>query len=122
MKYKVTPAEKSTVKIAITFTPDEWAAANDKAYLENRKKYAVNGFRKGKVPKHVLEMYYGKGIFYEDALNDLFAEHYPVILEKEKDAFTPVGDPALSVDDISDSKVVLVAVTPVKPDVTIGRR
>ncbi len=121
MKYKVTPAEKSTVKIAITFTPDEWAAANDKAYLENRKKYAVNGFRKGKVPKHVLEMYYGKGIFYEDALNDLFAEHYPVILEKEKDAFTPVGDPALSVDDISDSKVVLVAVTPVKPDVTIEK-
>ncbi len=121
MKYKVTPAEKSTVKIAITFTPDEWAAANDKAYLENRKKYAVNGFRKGKVPKHVLEMHYGKGIFYEDALNDLFAEHYPVILEKEKDAFTPVGDPALSVDDISDSKVVLVAVTPVKPDVTIEK-
>ena len=121
MNYTATPAEKSTVKIAMTFTPEEWAAANDKAYLENRKKFAVNGFRKGKVPKHVLEMYYGKGLFYEDALNDLFAEHYPAILEKEKDAFTPVGDPALSVDDISDSKVVLVAVTPVKPDVTIEK-
>ena len=121
MNYTATPAEKSTVKIAMTFTPEEWAAANDKAYLENRKKFAVNGFRKGKVPKHVLEMYYGRGLFYEDALNDLFAEHYPAILEKEKEAFTPVGDPALSVDDISDSKVVLVAVTPVKPDVTIEK-
>lgn len=121
MKYKVTPAEKSTVKIDITFTPDEWAAANDKAYLENRKKFAVNGFRKGKVPKHVLEMYYGKGLFYEDALNDLFAEHYGPILEKEKNNFTPVGDPALSVEEISEKKVVLTATTPVKPDVTIEK-
>ena len=121
MKYTVTPAEKSTVKIAITFTPEEWAAANDKAYLENRKKFAVNGFRKGKVPKHVLEMYYGKGLFYEDALNDLFAEHYPAILEKEKEAFTPVGDPALSVEEISEEKVTLTALTPVKPDVTIEK-
>lgn len=121
MKYTVTPAEKSTVKIAITFTPEEWAAANDKAYLDNRKKFAVNGFRKGKVPKHVLEMYYGKGLFYEDALNDLFAEHYPAILEKEKENFTPVGDPALSVEEISDEKVVLTATTPVKPDVTIEK-
>ena len=121
MNYTVTPAEKSTVKIAITFTPEEWAAANDKAYLENRKKFAVNGFRKGKVPKHVLEMYYGKGLFYEDALNDLFAEHYPAILEKEKEAFMPVGDPALSVEEISEEKVVLTATTPVKPDVEIEK-
>ena len=121
MNYTVTPAEKSTVKIAITFTPEEWAAANDKAYLENRKKFAVNGFRKGKVPKHVLELYYGKGLFYEDALNDLFSEHYPAILEKEKENFMPVGDPALSVEELSDEKVVLAATTPVKPDVTIGK-
>ena len=71
--------------------------------------------------RHVLELYYGKGLFYEDALNDLFAEHYPAILEKEKEAFTPVGDPALSVEEISEEKVTLVAVTPVKPDVTIGK-
>ncbi len=121
MNYTVTPAEKSTVKIAMTFTPEEWAAANDKAYLDNRKKFAVNGFRKGKVPKHVLEMYYGKGLFYEDALNDLFAEHYPAILEKEKENFTPVGDPALSVEEISEEKVVLTAAAPVKPDVTIEK-
>ena len=121
MKYTVTPAEKSTVKIAITFTPEEWAAANDKAYQDNRKKFAVNGFRKGKVPKHVLELYYGKGLFYEDALNDLFVEHYPAILEKEKDNFTAVGDPALAVEEISEKKVTLTATTPVKPDVAIEK-
>ena len=120
MKYQVTPAEKSTVKIEMTFSPEEWAQANDKAYAQNRGKYAVNGFRKGKVPKHVLELYYGKGLFYEDALNLLFSEHYGEILEKEEKNFTVVGDPALSVEDISDEKVVLVAVPPVKPDVEIG--
>ena len=121
MKYQIATAEKSTVKITITFNAEEWAQANDKAYLANRKKYAVNGFRKGKVPKHVLELYYGKGLFYEDALNELFAEHYGNILEAEKEKFTAVGDPALSVEDLTDEKVVLVALTPVKPDVTIGQ-
>lgn len=120
MKYEVAAAEKSTVKITMTFTAEEWSQANDKAYLANRKKYAVNGFRKGKVPKHVLELYYGKGLFYEDALNDLFAEHYGEILSAEKDKFTAVGDPSLSVEDLSDEKVVLAALTPVKPDVKIG--
>ena len=119
MNYQVEAAEKSTVKLTITFTPEEWNGAINKAYQQNRGKYAVNGFRKGKVPKNVLEMYYGKGLFYEDALNLLYAEHYGAILEKEKDNFTAVGDPALSVDDISDEKVVLIAEVPVKPDVEI---
>lgn len=119
MNYQVETAEKSTVKITITFTPEEWNDANNEAYRQNRGKYAVNGFRKGKVPKNVLEMYYGKGLFYEDALNLLYAKHYGAILEKEKDNFTAVGDPSLSVDDISDEKVVLIAEVPVKPDVEI---
>ena len=119
MNYQVETAEKSTVKVTITFTPEEWNDANNEAYKQNRGKYAVNGFRKGKVPKNVLEMYYGKGLFYEDALNLLYAEHYGAILEKEKDNFTAVGDPSLSVDDISDEKVVLIAEVPVKPDVEI---
>ena len=119
MNYQVETAEKSTVRITITFTPEEWNNANNEAYRQNRGKYAVNGFRKGKVPKNVLEMYYGKGLFYEDALNLLYAEHYGAILEKEKDNFTAVGDPSLSVDDISDEKVVLIAEVPVKPDVEI---
>lgn len=120
MKYEVAAAEKSTVKITITFTGEEWKQAIDKAYVRTKSKYAVNGFRKGKAPKHVLELYYGKGLFYEDALNILYSEHYGAVLEKEAKNFTPVAEPSLSVEDITDEKVVLVAVTPVKPDVKIG--
>lgn len=121
MNYTVEAAEKSTVKVTITFSAEEWANANNEAYKQNKGKYAVNGFRKGKVPKHVLELYYGKGLFYEDALNILYSEHYGEILEKEKDNFTAVGEPALSVDDLTDEKVVLVANIPVKPDVEIEK-
>ena len=120
MEYTTASAEKSTVKISMTFNAEEWTTANDRAYRENKHKYGVNGFRKGKVPKHVLELYYGKGLFYEEALNILFAEHYGSILEKESEKFTVVGDPSLSVDDLTDEKVVLVATVPVKPDVQIS--
>ncbi len=122
MDYKVTPAEKSTVKIEIGFTPEEWENANNEAYRKNRSRYAVNGFRKGKVPKHVLELYYGKGLFFEDALNQLFGEHYGAILGKEEKNFTPVGEPSVSLaEDFSEEHVALVATVPVKPEVTVGK-
>ncbi len=122
MKYEVTPEQKSAVKIRMTFTAEEWAAAIDRAYRETRHKYAVNGFRKGKAPKYIIETFYGKGVFYEDALNILFSDNYPTVLESEKEAFTPVGDPSVSLgEDFSEINVVLVATTPVKPDVTIGQ-
>lgn len=51
-------------------------------------------------------------MFFEDALNVLFSENYGKILDKEEKKFTAVGDPELSVDDLSDEGVTLVAVTP----------
>lgn len=120
MNYTFETAEKSTVKLTITFTGDEWKSALDKAYLRTRGKYAVPGFRKGKAPKPVLENYYGKGVFFDEAFNVLYSENYPQIIEKEKDSFTAVGAPDLSVEELTDDKVVLSAVVPVKPEVKIG--
>lgn len=120
MNYTYQTAEKSTVKLTITFTGEEWKSAVDKAYLRTRGKYAVPGFRKGKVPKPVLENYYGKGVFFDDAINVLYSEHYPVIIDKEREHFTAVGAPELAIDEFSDEKVVLTATVPVKPDVKIG--
>lgn len=121
MKYTQVTGEKSTVKLTITFTELEWQDAISKSYLKVRGKYSVPGFRKGKVPKPVLENYYGKGVLYEEAFNVLYSNHYPEILEKEKANFTAVGEPSLDVEDMTEGKgVVLTAVVPVKPDVTIG--
>ena len=120
MQYTHAAAEKSTVKITITFTGEEWKEAINKAYAKTRGKYSVPGFRKGKAPKPVIENYYGKGVFYDEAFNVLYSEHYYSIIEKEKDNFTAVGVPELSVEDLSDEKLVMVATVPVKPEVKIG--
>ena len=121
MNYKTAPAEKSTVKVTIAYSKEEWEDAINKAYARTKGKYSVPGFRKGKVPKPVLENFYGKGLFFDDAFNILFSETYPDIIEKEKANFTAVGDPSLSVDEISEDKgVTLTATVPVKPDVEIG--
>ena len=120
MKYTTKAAEKSTVKITMKFDKDEWKDALNKAYLKTKGRFAVNGFRTGKAPRNVIEHAYGKGVFFEDALNVLFSENYGKILDKEEKKFTAVGDPELSVDDLSDEGGTLVAVTPVKPEVKIG--
>ena len=120
MKYTTKAAEKSTVKITIKFDGEEWKAAQTKAYMKTRGRFAINGFRKGKAPKNVIENVYGKGVFYEDALNLLFSEHYPAIIEKEEKKFTVVGEPDVSIEKLEDDGVTLIAIVPVKPEVKIS--
>ena len=120
MKHTTKAAEKSTVKITLKFDGEEWKEAQNKAYLKTRSRFAVNGFRKGKAPKNVIEHAYGKGVFFEDALNLLFSENYGSVIEKNEKKFTVVGDPDVSVEALSDDGVTLVAVVPVKPEVKIS--
>ena len=120
MKHTTKAAEKSTVKITMKFDAEEWKKAQNDAYLKTKGKFAINGFRKGKAPKSVIEHVYGKGVFYEDALNLLFSENYGTILDKNEKKFTVVGDPDVSVEDLSDDGVTMVAIVPVKPEVKIS--
>ena len=120
MKYTTKAAEKSTVKITIKFDGEEWKNALQTAYMKTRGKFAINGFRKGKAPKNVIENVYGKGVFFEDALNFLFSDNYGKILDKCADKFTVVGEPDVSVDKLEDEGVTMVAVVPVKPEVKIS--
>ena len=95
MKYTTAAGEKSTVKLTIDFSKEEWDGAIAEAFKRTRGKYTVPGFRKGKAPKNVVENYYGKAVFFDEAFNVLYSEHYPAILEKEKDNFMAVGEPEL---------------------------
>ena len=120
MKYTSKAAEKSTVKFTIKFDATEWENAIQKAYLKTRARFAINGFRKGKAPRNKIESLYGKGVFYDEALNALFAEHYPTVVAKASDKYTIVGDPDVSVEKLDDEGVTLVAIAPVKPEVKIS--
>ena len=119
MKYTVKPAEKSTVKISITLNAEEWASAQKKAYDKTKGKFSVPGFRKGKVPKNVIEQMYGKGVFYEEAINVSFSEYYFDILDKEK-SIEPIDRPEIDIEKIDEKGVTMVAIVPVKPEVTLG--
>ena len=120
MKYTTKAAEKSTVKITIKYDGEDWANAQQKAYLKLRGKFAVNGFRKGKATKKAIENAYGKGVFYDEALNDMFAQSYSEILAKEEKKFVVVGDPSVTVEKLEDDGITLVAIVPVKPEVKIS--
>lgn len=119
MNYKFEKAEKSTVKISITLDAAKWSAAQQDAYNKTKGKYALPGFRKGKVPMKVLENAYGKGLFFEDAINESFPKYYFEILEKEP-SIEAVARPSLDVEKIGEDGVTLIATVAVKPEVKLG--
>ncbi len=119
MKYTFEIGKKSTVKVTIKLAAEEWNEAINVAYQKTKGKYSMPGFRKGKVPKKVLESAYGTGVFYEDAINYAFPKYYEEVLEKEP-SIEAVANPEIDVDDISEKGITLIAVVPVKPEVTLG--
>ena len=72
------------VKFTIEFTSEEFEQAQIKAYQASKDKYQINGFRKGKAPRSIIEKHYGEGIFFEDAVNNLFADAYPKAVDELK--------------------------------------
>ena len=119
MKYTFEKAKKSTVKITIDLTAKEWQTAIDEAYEKTKGRYSVPGFRKGKVPKKVLESAYGVGVFYEEAINQAFPKYYSEVLDKET-SIEPVAAPEIDIKKISDKGITMLAVVAVKPEVVIG--
>lgn len=119
MKYTFENGKKSTVKITIDLTSSEWNQAIESAYEKTKGRYSMPGFRKGKVPKKVLESAYGEGVFYEEAINQAFPKYYSEILEKET-SIDAVAAPELDIKKISAKGITMVATVAVKPEVVIG--
>ena len=76
MKATFISREKNDVKFTMEFTAEEFEAAQVKAYQASKDKFVVDGFRKGKAPRSIIEKRYGEGIFFEEAIDELFREHY----------------------------------------------
>lgn len=84
MKATFIAKEKNDVKFSMEFTAEEFDKALTKAYQENKGKFSVDGFRKGKAPRKIIEAHYGAEIFFEDAVDKLFAEEYGKAVEELK--------------------------------------
>ena len=82
MKSTFISRENSDVKFKMEFTAEELEAAIVKVYQREKGKFEIDGFRKGKAPRNIIEKRYGEGIFMEDAVNDLIGLNYPLAVDQ----------------------------------------
>lgn len=119
MKAELLKREGNQVTFKITVDNDKFEAAITKAYNKNKGKFNIPGFRKGKAPKQIIESQYGKGVFYNDAIDMLFPEVYPTALDELN--IDPINRPDLDIEEISkDNGLVMVINVEVKPEVKLG--
>lgn len=120
MSFKVEKIENGTATIKIEVTPEDFEKAIAKAFAKNRDKFKIDGFRKGKVPRQMIEAKYGKGVFYEDAMDEAFPEEYLNILEsgEVKVASRPYMK---SIDEIgNDTGLKITIEVALLPEVKLG--
>lgn len=110
-------AVKNQYELEISVDSETFAAAVDAAYRKNAEKINVPGFRKGKAPRALIEKMYGKGVFYEDAINACIPDAYEDAIKESK--LDVVGQPDFDVVSADNNGLVLKAVVFVKPDVKI---
>ena len=119
MSVQVENLEKNMAKLTIEVPAEELEKALEKAYQKQKKNISVPGFRKGKVPRAMVEKMYGPAVFYEDAVNSLVPEEYSKAAEESK--LDIVSRPEINVEQIEKGKAfIFTATVAVKPEVTLG--
>lgn len=111
--------DKNMYEITITVSKDEFEKYVEHSYEENKGKFNIEGFRKGKAPRAMIEKNYGSTVFYDDAIDHLFSHEYSDALAKETE-IVPVANPEIRIDKFDDNGIVLVATVQSVPDVKLG--
>jgi trigger factor len=117
---KIVGKEKNIVSIEFEISSDKFEESIQKAYLKMRGKINIPGFRKGKVPRKIIEMNYGKGVFYEEALDIALPELYEKVLDELE--LDPINKPKIDVKDFKEGQdIVIAADVEVMPDVLLPK-
>ena len=111
--------EKSTVELTIQVEADEFEAAVQKSYLKNRGRISVPGFRKGKAPRKIIEDMYGSGVFYEDAINDVYPGAYEAAVKEQ--GLEDMGHPVMDIVEVGKDGLTFTALVSVRPEVKLGQ-
>ena len=121
MKCKLEKTENANeVKLELTVEAQKFSDAIQKVYFQSAKYFNIPGFRKGKAPMNIVEKYYGKEIFYEDAFNEVA----PEVLEEavKENNIEIVSRPDIDVTQIEKGKdLIFTAVFQTKPEVELGK-
>ena len=119
MSVQVENLEKNMAKLTVEVAAEDFEKAVQAAYMKNRNKITIPGFRKGKAPRVMIEKMYGAGIFYEDAANEIIPEAYEEAAKESGLVIT--SQPEIDVTQIEKGKsFIFTATVAVKPEVTLG--
>ena len=121
MNSKVEKTEnKNEVKLEITVESSKFDDAMKRVYFKSAKYFNIPGFRKGKAPMNIVEKYYGKEIFYEDAFNEVASEAYDEALKENK--IDAVSHPTIDVVQMEKGQdLIFTAVVQTKPEIELGK-
>ncbi len=109
--------ENGKVCLEIQVEKPEFADAMNKAYLKNKAKITIPGFRKGKAPRAMIERMYGAGVFTEDAINIAYPDAYEAAVKES--GIEPVDYPEVELVDVSDDGFIMKTTVTVKPEVSL---
>ena len=119
MSVQVENLEKNMAKLTIEVTAEDLEKALNAAYQRQKKNISIPGFRKGKVPRAMVEKMYGPAVFYEDAVNSLIPQEYAKAADES--GLDIVSQPEIDVVQIEKGKpFIFTAEVAVKPEVTLG--
>ena len=119
MSLQVEKLEGNIAKLTIEASAEDFEKAVDKAYQKNKNKLSVPGFRKGKVPRKMIEKMYGNTVFYEEAANILIPSAYAKAIDECTEEV--VSQPKIEVVQIEAGKpFIFTAEVALKPEVTLG--
>ena len=120
MSVQVENLEHNMAKLTIEVSAEELEKALDSAYNKQKNSISIPGFRKGKVPRAMIEKMYGAGVFYEDAANELMQKSYPEAIDES--GVDIVSRPSVEVVQIEKGKpFIYTAEVAVKPEVELGK-
>ena len=120
MSVQVEKLENNMAKLTIEVSAEDLEKAIEAAYQKEKNKISILGFRKGKVPRAMVEKMYGTGIFYEDAANTLMQANYPAAVEES--GIDIVSRPVVDIVQIEKGKpFIFTAEVAVRPEVTLGK-
>lgn len=119
MSAKILETEKNTVTLEFNIPKDIFQKAIERAYQKNKKHFTIQGFRKGKAPRKIIEAHYGKGIFWEEAIDFAFPDAYRAAVEESD--LDVITQPILKkIDELSQDGATLTVEVGVRPTVTLG--
>lgn len=119
MSYTYEKIASNKVKLTFVIPAEDFDKAMQQAFVKNKNRFNIPGWRKGKAPRKVVENMYGEGVFYDDAFDAVFPDAYDAAIEESK--IEVVDRPELNVEEIGSGKdLKVVAEVYVYPEVTLG--